>query len=93
MDVRAADAAVADLDEDLGRAGVRHRAVLDGHLTGGPVDGHRHHLGEAAHADAASGRPRPIMRATRTRWWAPEPNMAAVVFTRFTYMCMSCSHV
>ena len=48
----------------------------------------RHRARHGGHAPTS-----PIICATRARWWAPEPNIAAVAFTRFTYMCISCSHV
>ena len=91
VDVRSADAAVAHFHQHFARPRSGHRALLHLDRTGRAVDGHGHHIGNAAHDDAAPVRP--IMCATRARWTAPEPNMAAVALTRFTYMCMSCSQV
>ena len=95
VDVGAADPAVTDLDEHLAGTRTRHRPLLHRHLAGGAVDGHRHRLGDAGHC-AHAHRRCPSARSSAPPGpggCAPEPNMAAVAFTRFTYMCMSCSHV
>ena len=58
VEVAAADAAVADFDEDLPLAHGGHREVFDVDDTGPPVDGRGHHLGQRRHvvASTRSGR-------------------------------------
>jgi len=87
VEVGAADPAVAHLHQDLTVARRRDRPLLHRHLARRAVDGDGHDRGKGGHGAS------PIISATRARWAAPEPNIAAVVFTRFTYMCISCSQV
>jgi hypothetical protein len=49
VDVRAADAAVVHLYQDLAGPGSGHRSLLDHHLTGPLIDRGRHHLGQIDH--------------------------------------------
>ena len=62
VDVRAADPAVAHLDEHLARLGRRDRALLDHDLARSGVDRTRHRGGNLAHAlslESVSGPPAP----------------------------------
>ena len=49
VDVRAADPAVVDLDQDLTRPGPGNRPLLDHHLARPLVDRSRHRLGQNTH--------------------------------------------
>jgi hypothetical protein len=85
---------VPHLHQDLAGTGSGHGTILHRHLAGGDVDGDGHDLGHVLRSRGRGHVPvSPIIWATRARWMPPEPNMACVVFTRFTYMCMSCSQV
>src|SRR5271165_4070599 len=79
VDVGSADPAPADLDQNLARSGGRDLPIVDLDLTGSPVDGDGHRVGQLPHSAHLSilprgpaPRPLPAWQMTRRRRSGPE---------------------